>query len=439
MKYKILITVIFLISLNTNSQEVLDLKKATAITLENNLNIKISENFEKISDNNTSFLNSGYLPTISAGSNFIKSNQNVEIKTPSGLEGTLENIESDSNSANISMNFIIVDGAGRKFNYRKSKELFNKSKLEVVEVIENTIFQLYTVYFEACRLIEEQTIYKNNLDISQSRLDRKRLELEYGQSTSLEVLNAEVDFKNDSINYLNTISNLSNVKRDLNLIMNVDSEEIFELITEVNFLEFKELNDAYSGAKENNTSLKIDNKNVSISKNEMMATKSTYLPTIGLIGSYGWNESINDNPYAFFNKNINDGFSAGVSLSWDIFNSGRKIIANKNAKIKYENSKIEKERKMNLFFNELNSIYQTHTNNLYIFEVQEKNLETNKLNFDRNLEQYKLGRLSSIQFRDAQLKLQRAELQKNTSKYNTKISELALMKISGQILTKSYK
>ncbi len=439
MKYKILITVISLISLNTNSQEVLDLKKATAITLENNLNIKISENFEKISDNNTSFLNSGYLPTISAGSNFIKSNQNVEIKTPSGLEGTLENIESDSNSANISMNFTIVDGAGRKFNYRKSKELFNKSKLEVVEVIENTIFQLYTVYFEACRLIEEQTIYKNNLDISQSRLDRKRLELEYGQSTSLEVLNAEVDFKNDSINYLNTISNLSNVKRDLNLIMNVDSEEIFELITEVNFLEFKELNDAYSGAKENNTSLKIDNKNVSISKNEVMATKSTYLPTIGLIGSYGWNESINDNPYAFFNKNINDGFSAGVSLSWDIFNSGRKIIANKNAKIKYENSKIEKERKMNLFFNELNSIYQTHTNNLYIFEVQEKNLETNKLNFDRNLEQYKLGRLSSIQFRDAQLKLQRAELQKNTSKYNTKISELALMKISGQILTKSYK
>ena len=439
MKYKILITVISLISLNTNSQEVLDLKKATAITLENNLNIKISENFEKISDNNTSFLNSGYLPTISAGSNFIKSNQNVEIKTPSGLEGTLENIESDSNSANISMNFIIVDGAGRKFNYRKSKELFNKSKLEVVEVIENTIFQLYTVYFEACRLIEEQTIYKNNLDISQSRLDRKRLELEYGQSTSLEVLNAEVDFKNDSINYLNTISNLSNVKRDLNLIMNVDSEEIFELITEVNFLEFKELNDAYSGAKENNTSLKIDDKNVSISKNEVMATKSTYLPTIGLIGSYGWNESINDNPYAFFNKNINDGFSGGVSLSWDIFNSGRKIIANKNAKIKYENSKIEKERKMNLFFNELNSIYQTHTNNLYIFEVQEKNLEINKLNFDRNLEQYKLGRLSSIQFRDAQLKLQRAELQKNTSKYNTKISELALMKISGQILTKSYK
>ena len=209
------------------------------------------------------------------------------------------------------------------------------------------------------------------------------MELEYGQSTSLEVLNAEVDFKNDSINYLNTISNLSNVKRDLNLIMNVDSEKMYDLVTEVDFLNFDELNDAYKNAQENNTSLKIDDKNIAISKNEMRATKSTYLPTIGLVGSYGWNESINNNPYAFFNENINQGFSGGINLSWDIFNSGRKIIVNKNAKINYENSKIEKERRINLFFNELNSLYQTHTNNLYILEVQVKNLETNKLNFER--------------------------------------------------------
>ena len=439
MNYKILIIVTSLLSLEFYAQEVLNLNEATNITLENNLNIKIFENFEKISDNNASFLNSGYLPQINAGAGLIKSNQNIEIKTPSGLEGSIDNIESDSNSANISLNFLIVDGKGRKFNYRKSKELLNKSKLEVREVIENTIFQLYTVYFEACRLIEEKSIYKGNLEISKTRLNRKKLELEYGQSTSLEVLDAEVDFKNDSINYLNTISNLSNVKRDLNLIMNVDSEKMYDLVTEVDFLNFDELNDAYKNAQENNTSLKIDDKNIAISKNEMRATKSTYLPTIGLVGSYGWNESINDNPYAFFNKNINDGFSGGINLSWDIFNSGRKIIAKKNAKISYENSKIEKERRTNLFFNELNNLYQTHTNNLYIFEVQVKNLETNKLNFERNLEQYNLGQLSSIQFRDAQLKLQRAELQKNSSKYNTKLSELALMKICGQIITKSYK
>ena len=177
MKFKILIILFSFFYLQINSQEVLNLKKATELTLENNLNIKIYKNFEKISSNNASILNSGFLPQINAGTDLIKSNQSVEIKTPSGLEGTLDNIESDSNSANISLNFIIVDGMGRNFNYRKSKELLNKSKLEVTEVIENTIFQLYTVYFEASRLIEEQNIYKNNLEISKRRLERKVLEL----------------------------------------------------------------------------------------------------------------------------------------------------------------------------------------------------------------------------------------------------------------------
>ena len=92
MNYKILIIVTYLLSLQVNAQEVLNLKEATIITLENNLNIKIFENFEKISDNNASILNSGYLPQINAGAGLIKSNQNVEIKTPSGLEGSLDNL-----------------------------------------------------------------------------------------------------------------------------------------------------------------------------------------------------------------------------------------------------------------------------------------------------------------------------------------------------------
>ena len=66
--------------------------------------------------------------------------------------------------------------------------------------------------------------------------------------------------------------------------MNVDSEKMYDLVTEVDFLNFDELNDAYKNAQENNTSLKIDDKNIAISKNEMRATKSTYLPTIGLVG-----------------------------------------------------------------------------------------------------------------------------------------------------------
>ena len=46
MNYKILIIVTTLLSLKFNAQELLNLKEATIITLENNLDIKIFENFE---------------------------------------------------------------------------------------------------------------------------------------------------------------------------------------------------------------------------------------------------------------------------------------------------------------------------------------------------------------------------------------------------------
>ena len=79
--------------------------------------------------------------------------------------------------------------------------------------------------------------------------------------------------------------------------------------------EIKKISEFYKNAAENNTRLKIYDKSVDISNYELQSIKSTYLPTIGLVGSYDWNESINDNPYAFFNKNIYDGISGGINLS----------------------------------------------------------------------------------------------------------------------------
>ena len=174
-------------------QQKLSLNDAVKITLENNLDIKIVENQDEIFKNNASFLNSGYLPTISSNAGINKSEQNIEIETPNNLSGKLDNMKSENSFSNISLNYILLDNSGRNFNYKKSKELSNRSKLEVKEVIENTLLQLFTVYYEVCRLFEEREIIKSSLEISKTRLERKNTEFEFGQSTKLEVLNAEVD------------------------------------------------------------------------------------------------------------------------------------------------------------------------------------------------------------------------------------------------------
>ncbi len=431
-----ILSIFFLIAINVTAQEELTISSAIKKTLENNLDIEVSENFKRIAKNNSSILNNNYLPNIQLGSEINTNIQSIEIETPSGISGTLDDTQTDNSSAVLSIDYNIIDASGRKYNYKKSKELYSKSNLEVQEIIENTILQLFTVFFEVGRLSEEKEILKNSLDISKRRYERRLLEYEYGQTNNLEVLNAEVDVNSDSINLLNTSKKLFNARSDLNLIMNVDLESEFNINTNINFLDQDEINNIFSNDIYNNTRLLIIEKDIIISNLERKIAKSSYLPTLGLIGSYGWNESINDNPYAFYNKSISDGFSAGINIRWDIFRGGKKIIANKNAEIGQENSELIKKKTVLELKKELRNAYQTHLNNLFILEVQRKNLSTNKNNFDRNIERYKIGQVSSIEFRRAQLNLLNAKLSESSAKYQAKISEAYFLKISGEIISK---
>ncbi len=425
-------------SINFYAQKELTISEAIEATLKNNFDIKISKNIEKISKNNTSILNNNYLPLIQIGSELNNITQNIEIETPNGISGTLNDTKTDNNSAILSFNYNLIDSNGRKYNYQKSKELYSKTKLEVRDIIENTVLQLYSIYFELSRLAEQHKIIIKSLDISKKRLERKLLEFEYGQSNNLEVLNAEVDMNNDSIRLLNTMKKLVNAKSDLNLIMNYQSTDNYLTNTDFKFLSRSELSKLYSNGINNNTTFLIQEKEVVISNINQKITRFSYLPTIGLIGSYGWNESINDNPYAFYNKSISDGFSAGINLRWDLFRGGKKIIANKNSKLSIENSKILKESTILKLKNELKNAYDTHFNNLYILAVQKKNVVTNMNNFERNLEKYNIGTISSIEFRRAQLNLLNANLEYNSAKYQTKLSEAFFLKICGEILNYDY-
>ena len=436
---KIIINFYFVFILTASglsAQENLTISKAIKNTLENNLDIKISENLEKIAKNNSSILNNNYLPNIQLGSDVNTNVQNIEIETPGGLSGALDNTQTDNSSAVVSLNYNLIDASGRKYNFKKSKELYSKSKLEAKEIIENTLLQLFTVYFDVGRLTEEEKILKDILEISKKRYERKLSQYEYGQTNNLEVLNAQVDVNSDSINLLNLSNKLNNAKRDLNLIMNIELESDFDIDTNLSFLKRDELSILFTNDIKNNTRFLIAEKDVIISDLEKKVAKFSYLPTLGLSGSYGWNESINDNPYAFYNKSITDGFSAGVNIRWDIFRGGKKIIANKNATINQENFALVKEKTILDLKKELKNAFQSHLNNLFILEAQNQNLETNKNNFDRNLERYNVGQVSSIEFRSAQLNLLNAELSNNSARFRAKISEAYFLKISGELISK---
>jgi outer membrane protein TolC len=222
-------------SVQVNAQKVLTKAEAVQVALENNYGIKISNNSLKIAENNKGILNSGYLPTITGNAGAIYNLDDTEATFSNGDVTTLNGAESNRYNASVSLNYTLFDGMGRHYDYKQLKEQYNLSELQARETIENTLLQLFSVYFNVAKLSEDVALLDQSLKISKDRLERVQYQFEYGQNTKLAVLNAEVDVNIDSINLLNTKQLLTNAKRDLYVVLGKNESPNFKVDTLVNF------------------------------------------------------------------------------------------------------------------------------------------------------------------------------------------------------------
>ncbi len=438
---------LFLISSTAVAQQ-LTKDEAIRLTLENNFGILVATNNVEVAKNNKGILNSGYLPTLSlnAGADYQSANSTTSFggainpntgEPRSDIE--IEDAETQRYNAGLNLNYTLFDGLGRFYNYKRLKEQYNLTELQARETIENTILQLSSVYYEVARQSENIEILEETLEISRERVSRSNYLFEYGQNTKLNVLNAQVDVANDSINLLNARQQLVNTKRDLNVILDEDLDTEFEVDTVITFIPKIVLDEYLAKSSENNVTLLQNQSNLRISDYDIKVSKSGYLPTIGLTGSYGWNENRNP-PSAFFPGNVADTYTlaAGVSLSWNLFDGGGTITRVKNAKIALDNQEILKTQVEKEVQRDIANALGTYKNRLKVFEIQQQNVLTNQNNFERSKERFKLGQITSIEFRQAQINLINAETSKNLAKYDAKLAELQVLQLTGQLLNVNF-
>jgi outer membrane protein TolC len=444
MKIKQIIIVLLLgVLFPVHGQKSLTKEEALDIALEENFGIKVSRNITEISKNNSNVLNSGYLPalSISGGSNYLESDAEIAFPGQVDENGTpipnriFEDQESQRFNAGVNLNYTLFDGLGRKYSYKRLKEQYALSELQLRETIEFTILQLFEVYFRIAQLTESNDIFKENLFVSKERQKRAEIAFIHGQGNKLAVLNAQVDVTNDSINLIQIKQQLDNSKRDLNLLLNKPVSESFVVDLNVDFVPYIQIESWLTTAGENNVALLKQKSNTQINSYDVKISQSGYLPTLGLVGSYGWN--LNKSPASpFFPGTNNTSFSVGfgASLSWNLFDGGRTLTRVKNAKITFENQDLLEQEAKQIFNRDIANSVQNFKDAKEIFKIQKKQVETATYNFNRSQAQYKLGSITAIEFRQAQINLTNAQNQRTIAKYQAKLAELQLIQITGQLL-----
>ena len=130
----------------------------------------------------------------------------------------------------------------------------------------------------------------------------------------------------------------------------------------------------------------------------------------------------------------NSGLSSGVSLRFNVFNGHQQRTREKNAHI---NILSEQERTRQIKLQLERDASNAHTDYIYkkqIVELQESSMVRAELNFEQTKEMFKLGSVTSIEFRTAQQNMLNVANNYNDARFNAKVAEYNLLRITGELV-----
>lgn len=427
----LLIYCLIIFGLKAQSQSVLTLEEARNITLSNNFGIKIAKNNVTIAENQTDKKLNGYLPTVSANgglnSNFGSSTQQFN----NGNEANVRNAFNWGLSGSVDANYTIYNQA-RAITLEQLKEGLNASNLSLRQIIEQNLLQVLSSYYVVAQLSENINVLEEALLVSEERKKRAQFALELGQGNGLNILNAEVDIKRDSVNLLNALLSLETEKRNLNVAMGREADIAFDVEKNNNLSVIDNLESMVSKGKNENSAILLNRQNLIVNEYNIDLINAENKPTVTSGVSYSL--AYSDNAAgAFITQSNSNSLAGNIGVNWTIFD-GSRSIRRQNAVLGLSNQKLQIDQLEQQIERDIINTWKNYQNDLFVISVQENALETNKENFDRTEEQFKSGQVSSIEFRQAQLNLLNAQFSLTNAKYSAKIREIQLKQLVGDLI-----
>ena len=437
-----LIKIVFLFSLfivkgSIEAQNSLSLEDVLAISIKENIDIKIKtnelnqvKNYEKV----------GVLGTIpkikvfgSASGN--KGTSSIEFATDDFPKIEDADSESKSINGNVEFSYNLFGGIGSIYTYQKLKKQSDLKSTELIIQIEQVLLKSAKQYFDIAYLQEQNKILTELLDISQERYNKVKVQKQFGNASKLDLLSAEIDLNKDSINLLNSNYELKSAKQRLNQTLNRLPNLDFEVENKVEINKYLNYDELLNETQNNNNNILFQKYLIEITKKDKKINNVSILPNINISAQYGYNQTESNTSIILDQTNL--GLTGFINLSWDIFDAvARRKIA-QNTQIEVESNKLKLESLNKDITKDFNASFQQYKNNLNLIEIEKRNNQSSEKFFERAKEQFYQGQLSRSDFRLAQLDLSISKNRLNQTLYKAKIAELNLYRLSGKIINQT--
>jgi len=432
MKLRITITA-FIIALGmlTFAQDTLKLKDAIVLALQNNYSISLAENSVRISDVNNSPGMAGMLPKLDVtGARSISLN-NSKAEYFDGRKRDVADAKTNNQSAGIQLSWTIFDGLNMFIQRDKLNELQQLTNIQLRGVVENLVAQVSRVYFDIVVQQKLLDLYHESLQISTQRRKFAKVRLEVGKGSELTYLQSTVDMNADSANYMRQQAVVQNAASDLNLLLCRDLNTNILVEKNIPVNDGLIYDDLWNKVQEQSPDLQEARSAINLANLTSKEIKSIRMPRLSINTAYSYSKMQSDVGTFLSNRNL--GFSAGVTLNYNIFNGFTNNQKLKAAQIREESAIQDAElQKLSLEAN-LMQVYNDFVTNKKLIHFEDENIQFARLNWGIAQEKYKLGAMNDIELRDTQKKLLDAENRLIQSLFRCKSAEIELLRISGQL------
>ena len=412
----------------------LTLRKCLEIGLEQNYDVRIVRNEERISDNDATAGNAGMLPEIGLSAGYSGTLDNDRTTTPRDGDAVSESgVYDQTASVGLAVNWTLFDGFRIRTNYKRLKEMQQMGALKTRITIEDFMASLTAEYYNYIQQTLRLQNFRYAVGLSRERLRITEARVQVGNFSRLDLLQARVDFNADSSKYMSQHELVTASRIRINeLLANENLDEklcICDTLIRVNStLEWDALLEKTLSA---NASLLMAEHDNTLAELDLKTVQARNYPSVNLTTGYGYSH----NRYGSGTNRSRGtlGLNAGVQVGFTIFDGNRRR-EQRNARIGIDNARLTRQRLEQSLRADLSNFWQAYRNNLEVILLEEENLIAAKENYEIAMERYLLGDLPGIEMREAQKSLLDAEERILTAQYNTKLCEISLQQISGNVM-----
>ena len=431
-KYQFIIaSILFFAFSNTNAQEIISLETAVKVALENNYEIKIASNNSLINATNVTVGNAGMLPTVAATITDNNRVQNSSQTLQNGTTNSLDNAKNNSLNYGVNLDWTVFDGFKMFAKLDQLKELQKLGEAQLKQTILTKISAVTSTYFDLVQQQQQLKALDSTIVISNQRLALAQNRFTIGKASKLEVLNAQVDLNTDKVSLLRQKDLYANTKILFNQILARDTKTDFKVIDTIKVDANLVLNELTSLAEKQNPQLEAQIIALKVAELQLKQIKANRYPSLKL--STGYNLANTQASLGFATATSAKGFNYGFSAALNIFDG---LSQNRNEKIAHlqiDNSKLILEEQKLALQSQLATSFQTYTTNLELISLEEKNEAIAKQNLAITLDKFKIGTITTLEFRAAQLNYVNAKVRNSNAQFQAKLSEIALKELAGII------